>query len=68
MEKSITELAREHMRLRHSARMGVSRGKKKVVKCNCCGREGMETIPEEEPPFYCWRCSDKTEIGGFHEI
>lgn len=39
----------------------------KTVKCNICKRE-METIVEENPPFYCWRCGDKHELGGFHEI
>lgn len=39
---------------------------KKKVKCCVCGRT-METIKDENPPFYCWKCGDKLELGGFHE-
>ena len=28
----------------------------------------METVKEEHPPYFCWRCGDKIGIGGFHEI
>lgn len=33
--------------------IGAMNGKKKV-KCAICGRE-METVKDENPPFYCFR-------------
>lgn len=36
--------------------------KRKKTTCAICGK-GMESPAWEEPPFYCWKCSDKHEIG-----
>lgn len=27
----------------------------------------METVHDENPPYYCWKCGDELEIGGYHE-
>lgn len=40
--------------------------KKKVTCCKC--KRTMETVHDENPPYFCWKCGDKLEIGGYHEI
>ncbi len=45
---------------------GALRTKKTVTCCKC--KRKMETVKDENPPYFCWRCGDELEIGGYHEI
>ena len=40
---------------------------KKKVTCAKCKRT-METIKDENPPYFCYKCQDYLDIGGFHEM
>ena len=63
LDKSVAELAREHMQMRHNAKMKRANRRTKQGTCSMCG--GIWEGPEEENgPKYCWRCSDKHDIGG----
>jgi len=63
-DTSLTELAREHMKERYfaSCKTKTKQVRNKKSKCCMCNRE-MESPVWENPPFYCWKCSDKHEIG-----
>lgn len=65
--EEVLKLAKEFQTAKFLGRCAKKGSRNKKVICSVCGRN-METIEEETPPFYCFRCGDKLELGGFHEI
>jgi len=63
----LMEKAREFQMIKFLGRVAKKGNKRKSVICCTCQRT-METIEEETPPFYCFKCGDKLELGGFHEL
>lgn len=61
-DKDFMEIVRDAQLNNFMGRNGGFTNARKKTKCNQCGRE-MESPAWENPPFYCWRCSDKHEIG-----
>lgn len=58
----LMEAAREMQFNFFMGRHGIGKGKKKKAKCCMCNRE-MESPEWEAGPKYCWKCSDRHEIG-----
>jgi hypothetical protein len=62
----LLKLAGDHMRERWMGRHNVFNRKKIRATCSVCRREmeaGSVRGEMENPPYYCWRCSDKHEVG-----
>ena len=65
-EKSILDLANEHMLKRWAGGAKKSNIKSKSshyhksVNCVMCGRK-MTTQQTENPPYYCYKCHDEAE-------
>lgn len=62
----LLELARKSQEERFFGRHNIFNRKKINAICCVCRREmevGEVRGVMENPPYYCWRCSDKHEVG-----
>ena len=62
--KTLIQLAKEHQIACHNGRHKVNKAVRNMndmdVTCIMCGRK-MTSRREQNPPFYCYRCSDEIE-------